>query len=643
MIDGLSEAEFLSVTEKAKPIDSDLLSKFDSYVSNKLKLHKYDSDSTDLNRYRFRLNKNGPNGKPKIETAHEEAVCLLNSTLNRPFKTLCSELKVEYLYGYLTGLSGIIPDSHVKYGTTPAQTKIRKLVSVPDSGFKTRIVAIVDFWTQLILEPVREHVLSVTKQLFVKTDFRLNQDLGVAKMVDFQKRCLNEEIVRGHKLNINSLKFYDISSWTDRFHRDLQKITMKHLFSPRLSENWAQLVVHCSWNVGGKDHTVKYGQGQGMGTNGSFDIATLTDHLLIQFVLDNDPIVSGIFQDNECYGKVGDDLWIYDPGDSIKKVYAKINLPINFSKSKEYSAVGSTAEFCSRTFLNGTDVSRISPKIISKSRDFRYIPTLLSICASRGIELSSSSFPRLSNTTRDGEETYFDKLQPWIISLLAIGQKERSLAQFLTLDYLRKGKWISEDSEKILSDPALMEKILISYNIVRIADSMKTVKAKTAETFEVQLSIPWGDWGIIKDSNLFMGDKGAKEARGLFQVDRTFLLPKEIILIQRLVDQHHLVSGLPNEMLELEEDRITPIIQLSDKLHDIAVRSVYDRGNINYDVKEARSASFAIVKVMEASNEDFTTLTLKDQESKLLVKQMLLNDLNMQGWGQELPELIVQT
>jgi hypothetical protein len=227
--------------------------------------------------------------------------------------------------------------------------------------------------------------------------------------------------------------------------------------------------------------------------------------------------------------------------------------------------------------------------------------------------------------------------------LLAIGQKERSLAQFLTLDYLRKGKWISEDSEKILSDPALMEKILISYNIVRIADSMKTVKAKTAETFEVQLSIPWGDWGIIKDSNLFMSDKGAKEARGLFQVDRTFLLPKEIILIQRLVDQHHLVSGLPNEMLELEEDKITPIIQLSDKLHDIAVRSVYDRGNINYDVKEARSASFAIVKVMEASNEDFTTLTLKDQESKLLVKQMLLNDLNMQGWGQELPELIVQT
>jgi hypothetical protein len=640
MIEGLSEADFLSVTEKASAIDDDLLSSFETYVSNKLKPHKYNFDSSDLKGYRFRLHKNGPNGKPKIETAHEEAVCLLNSSLNRPFKSLCSEMKLNYLYEYLSLLTELVPESHEKYGTNPAQTKIRKLVSVPDSGFKTRIVAIVDFWTQLVLEPIRDHVLSVTKQMFVETDFRLNQDLGVSKMVDFQNRCLSEEVLKEHKLNIRSLKFYDISSWTDRFHRDLQKIVMKHLFSPRLAESWAQLVVHCPWYVGGLAHTIKYGQGQGMGTNGSFDIATLTDHLLIHYVLENDETLSGLFPNNACYGKVGDDLWIYDPNDSIKNIYEKINLPINFSKSKEYSEVGSVAEFCSRTFLDGGDVSRISPKIISKSKDIRYIPTLLSICASRGIELSSSSFTKLGNTTKDGKETYFDKLQPWIISLLAIGTKERSLANSLTLEYLRKGKWISEKSEKIISDPALLDKILISYNIVRIAESIRTVKDKAAETFNLSFSVPWGDMDQIVDSNLFMNDQGALEAKGFFKVDR-LLLPKEIILIQRLADQHRLVSNIPNGMLELEEDRINPIKQLSDTLHSIAVRSVYDQGNISYDVKQVYSTSFKIVKTIESSNEDFTVLRVEDQETKILMKNTLLNNLDGQGWGKELPELVV--
>jgi hypothetical protein len=504
-------------------------------------------------------------------------------------------------------------------------------------------VAIVDFWTQLILEPVRAHVLLVTKQLFDKTDFRLNQDLGVAKMVEFQNRCLNEEVVGGHKLNIRSLKFYDISSWTDRFHRDLQKIVMKHLFSPRLSENWAQLVVHCPWNVKGSDHTVKYGQGQGMGTNGSFDIATLTDHILIHFVLDTESSIKGLFPQNACYGKVGDDLWIYDPDGLIKETYEKINLPINFSKSKEYSAVGSVAEFCSRTFLNGQDISRISPKIISKSKDFRYIPILLSLCASRGIELSSSSFTLLGNTTQSGEETYFDKLQPWIISLFCIQKSDKSLARYLTWDYLKRGGWVTEETERILLDPVLMDRLSIANSLVSIADSMKTVKVKAAETLKVQYSVSWNDWEPMLETNLFMDSKGTQAARKFFKVDRPVLLPKEIILIQRLADQYRLVSSIPNDMLELREEGLSPISSLSEHLQEIAVRSCYDQGNINYDIKKVYSTSLGVVKVLEALNEDFTVLTVANQESKITLKQVLLNDLVGQGWGKELPELIVPT
>jgi hypothetical protein len=188
-----------------------------------------------------------------------------------------------------------------------------------------------------------------------------------------------------------------------------------------------------------------------------------------------------------------------------------------------------------------------------------------------------------------------------------------------------------------------MERLSICNNIVNIADSMVTVKAKAAETLEVQFSLPWRNWDLLIGSNLYMEGTGTKYAKEFFKVDRQVLLPKEIILVQRFADQHRLVSNMPNDMLELESEGLTPISALSKQLQEIAVRSCYDQGNINYDTKRVYSTSLGIVKVLESLNEDFTILTLADQESKITVKQMLMNDLVGQGWGKELPELNVPT
>lgn len=640
IIEGLTDADFLSVTEKSKPIDSDLLKEFSAYALERLARHKFDPSVVDLNGTRFRLNKNGPNGKPKIESAYEEALCLLDSKLFRPFTVMCSELKSDYLVSYLEALKEIPMDTLQQPDNSRGYTtKLRLLAPVPDSGFKTRIVAIVDFWTQLVLEPIRTHVQMVVEKEFRYTDFRMDQTSGVNSMVDFQRRCLNEEYVKEHKLNIRSLKFYDISSWTDRFHHTLQKEVVKHLFSPRLAEAWAQLVVHCPWNVAGQDYTIKYGQGQGMGTNGSFDIATLTDHLFINFIIDKKSSISELFPNNGCYGKVGDDLWIYDPDDLIRKAYEDINLPINLSKSKEYSDIGSTAEFCSRTFLNGRDVSRISPKIISRTKDFRFIPTLLSLCASRGIQLYRSSFKILDRKVKNSEETYFDKLQPWIISLYCLGVKERSLARSLTMDYLVAGSWISDATLARITDPLFMEKLGIAHSIVSIHDSMKDIKDKTAETMQLQFSVSWTDWSQLTDSNLFM-ISSQNPARAFLKVDRT-LLPKEIILLQRLADQSRLVYSVPTGMLELA-DGLEPIGELNKLLHKISVGACYDQGNINYDVKRYFDIQYSIVKVMERADASISVLRFTDSDEIKLIKSVMINDLMKQGWGVDLPELILE-
>jgi len=50
---------------------------------------------------------------------------------------------------------------------------------------------------------------------------------------------------------------------------------------------------------------VKFNRGQGMGTNGSFDIATATDLFLLEMIYKQD---YKMIPDKTTYNKVGDDL-----------------------------------------------------------------------------------------------------------------------------------------------------------------------------------------------------------------------------------------------------------------------------------------------------------------------------------------------
>jgi len=45
---------------------------------------------------------------------------------------------------------------------------LRKLTSFPDSGNKSRVIAISDYWTQSSLVPIEKLVISVTKELYSK-------------------------------------------------------------------------------------------------------------------------------------------------------------------------------------------------------------------------------------------------------------------------------------------------------------------------------------------------------------------------------------------------------------------------------------------------------------------------------------------
>lgn len=645
---GLSDPDFISITKKARPINKDLLSKFETYVSEKLGAYRFTPDSVNLSSFSVSINRKGPNGIPKVESSHKEAKRLVEDKLFRPFKNLCTCLGIDYLCSYVVSLSEMelsIPETAPRNVKSFLKSKkpvnLRIVVPIPDSGCKTRVVAIPDFWTQLVLEPIRVHVQRVTESLFRKSDFRLDQEAGVASVVSLQELCMNREVINGVQFSIENLGFLDASSWTDRFHRDLQKIVMKELFSPSIAESWAQLVVHCDWYAPTLGRTIKYGQGQGMGTNGSFDVAVLTDHLLINMIYDEDPNLGYINNHvRPLYAKVGDDLACYNY-QSLLKVYDQINLDINLSKSKVACNLGSVAEFCSRTFINGKDVSRISPNIISKSKDFKYLPSLISLCHTRDITLTRSLFPYLDRKASDGE-TYLEKLQPYLLGLFTLSQVEKSnyVASFNIQEMVDAGWMINDRYVNICHDPQAVARLLLSHSIVKMGETTADLQDKIFELVDGMEF--YGDEIIDllkKDFDWYnMDSEGAQFLLMNPFHGQTVLYPTQLVTLLRYRNQHTLLRSRLDYYLDLTPESPEEVLQMVKEISRIVHRSCYDGGSLNYDIPKMYRIQFGIVKTLDKLSEDFKTLTVEPE----LLRNVLTYvnyDLISEKWPEYVPQL----
>lgn len=638
-VKGLSDPNLNSVIEKPSKINEKLLVDFDTYVTNQLRAYKFEPRPINLSLVSPSIKKKGPNGIPKVESAYMEAVALRNHLLWRPFKNLCSYLGQEYLVDYLNVLTGATesgsPDD-------AGPTKLRLLVPIPDSGFKTRIVAISDFWTQLILEPVREHVIKVTDELYGPFNFRMNQDKGVTKMVELQQRCMANEVVGGHKLEISNLGFLDASTWTDRFHRDLQKITMKHLFSSATSEAWSQLVVHCEWYYKPYDRTIKYGQGQGMGTNGSFDIATLTDHLYINFIIDNDETLSALKSSGvPLYGKVGDDLFTYKY-QLFLKAYEDINLPINISKSKVPCALGSVAEFCARTFINGEDVSRISPNIISKATDFKYLPTLIGLCHNRGISINASLFPSLSLTTKDGVR-YLDKLQPWLLCLYVLNDTEENSdhENFNVEQMIEEGWFVNEQYKEFIYDRAARSRLLLGHSFVNLASYMQNLKGKIIDQVGGKKFYGSEITNYLYNSYNFYDLKCESTQYLLSEVftEQDCLTPKQLIVLERFRTHHSLIRDDFYDVISSQPANMREIHDNIREVSRICHRSCYDGGALNYDSVKKNNILTSMTKTLERFDSSLKQLSLDEHMLKYVYTYIDMDQFPDE-YEEFLPELI---
>lgn len=208
----------LSEIEKAFDVPEEFVRRYESYVNT----HVTHSEETLIAKPSTRVLSKGPNSKPKWQTADVEAYVLINSKANEPFKQLCFATGNQSLYEYMEKRAS-------KHDKVERQ-RLRYITTIADKGNKCRIVAISDYWTQVLLEPIMQDVQRYTQERFGKVSYSTNHQQGFENLKKFIRP---------------GVKSYDISSWTDAFPSSLQRLFMKARYGNIVADAWFSLVVSC--------------------------------------------------------------------------------------------------------------------------------------------------------------------------------------------------------------------------------------------------------------------------------------------------------------------------------------------------------------------------------------------------------------
>jgi hypothetical protein len=225
-----------------------------------------------------------------------------------------------------------------------------KLGFLPEPAGKTRIIAMVDGWTQMAMKPVHDllfHLLGLIPQ-----DGTFDQMAPAKRLAG-----------RGHKIFFS----YDLSSATDRFPVLLQQPVLALLLGSRLASLWVSLLTDRTFLVPGRvdkkikpfkyEETIRYGAGQPQGALTSWAAFSLTHHLLVQYAAYRAYHQWRWFSD---YALLGDDIVIADVKVANEYLASLRVIGVEVGLAKSLISRNGSFEFAKRTFVSGRDASAIS-------------------------------------------------------------------------------------------------------------------------------------------------------------------------------------------------------------------------------------------------------------------------------------------
>lgn len=350
---------------------------------------------------------NGPFG-PSMTTIIEEAKMLLPEDLEN-FKILTGphrdSTETETIINTITDIKHpevVTPPHFNKHISTPREKfSLRKITVVADKECKNRVIAILDYWTQLFLKPLHSALMAEIKDCFGDNDSTFNQDLGVQKMIELQKSS--------HTKGFWSL---DLKSATDLLPMQLQKRLMVSFFGEEFSEAWCEVLTGRPYYIAQDNKFVRYGTGQPMGAYSSWAMLALSHHLIVYAAASKARMVSSY---RRYYSLLGDDIVIAHPklAKSYMEVIKDLSMEIQLTKSLVSK---DSFEFTKRFFRDGSEISPLPLGHLSYAKTHYWvIADFMSKCEDLGYSFTGT-----------------DKVASCIIKSFSTGRKVKYLANKTT-------------------------------------------------------------------------------------------------------------------------------------------------------------------------------------------------------------------
>jgi hypothetical protein len=241
-------------------------------------------------------------------------------------------------------LSAIAETYKIKKVLNGKPLSIRKLSIVDAPERKSRIIAILDYWSQTALKPLHDRIFSTLKTLDSDCTFRQTEP--------------NKFLTNGPYYSL------DLTAATDRFPVQVQEMILAaYTGSENYAKHWTNILTGYEFNVPWLDNcNVLYKAGQPMGAYSSWAVFTLSHHVMVRIAAMK---VGNPYFTN--YALLGDDIVIGDANVAREYLAIMKSLGVDISESKSHTS-DRMFEFAKRWYLDKIEITgaQINAFIASK-------------------------------------------------------------------------------------------------------------------------------------------------------------------------------------------------------------------------------------------------------------------------------------
>jgi hypothetical protein len=241
-------------------------------------------------------------------------------------------------------------------GSSPSKC-LRRLVPLHDKEGKTRVVAILDYWSQTALYPIHSWIFAILRKIPQDMTFNQGEYRDIVLGWDTEGRVTKKFSV-------------DLTQATDRFPISLLSLVLSGMLPADKVSAWKDIMVGYPFSFSGAED-IRYGAGNPMGAYSSWAVFALAHHFVVYVACRRSAV-----QWSKCkYVLLGDDILI---GDSrVARKYLRIiqDLGVEVSPGKTYESYD-LCEFAKRLLYRGEE---ITPFPLSSVSDRPWsIPTVVS-------------------------------------------------------------------------------------------------------------------------------------------------------------------------------------------------------------------------------------------------------------------------